>query len=1339
MPRNRLRQSGGRHALALAALAAQLLTVAPAWATPVPPTMEVARTMFNEETDLHTLAERGDPEAQYSLGTAYAYGMGEKKDLAAGRMWLERAAVQGHAWSQFELARLLERGEGGPADRAQALSWYRQAAAQGEGRAALQAGRLLRLGDGVPRDLAEAERWLTVAARQNIGEAQLALAMLLAADEAAGKRDAAIAWLERAASQEPLGRLLLADMRARSRDGKPTTPSAMGADWASHAGQPGTEAALKHALAPRYGIGAPADEGEARRRLERLVGEGHVAAMAYLAEMMAHGLGGPEDQKAADALYRRAATLGDGPAQVAMAQVEAMDDDKALAWLRKAAAQGLPEAQAALGMTLEGEDETDREGRAWLLKAAQQGHAEAAYRLTSDRGGGFYIGEEQRNETQMKWLRFAAEQGVPQAQQDLGRSLLEEEQPEGRAWLERAAAQRDNNAALALADAHREGRGGPKDVVAASRWYLRAYALGDSNGLFRHYVLLHGPEAASLPHAELLPMLRREAEKGSAFGQYLLGRMHHLGLGLPRDPAQALRLYTLAANGKFEAAQAALGLMHAEGDGVPRDDAAAIAWLQKAIGNDSAQAKIYLARILRDGRGVPKDVPRAVTLLEESGYRGLGEGYHELGLMYERGLGVPVDLAKARNYYERAASDKWPAAQERLKDFVTVDGQLRVVEGARYWEDLRRRADTGEPAAQLALGNKLLEPTDNTREVEAGLAWVTRAASQGHAPAQLALSRLLVHGFQVPRGGRGDDWVTVHRDPKAALDWLRRAAEGGNVEAQVEMARHFHYNIHGDKAEAFRWALAAAEAGNAETQLLVAGMYAHGAGTAANRVKAIAWAEAAIKQGIVGGYTTIADVHRRGVGMPPDPALAFAWTLKGAQAGDHDAMYDVAEAFAEGAGVPKDLGQAAAWYAKAAQPYDSGRGGFAAAEIYLNGPTGVKNEALAHLWYLTGIQHWCEGGDGTEIFGQDGFGWFAQRYGSLPAAQYALAKRLESGDGLPRDPAGARDWYRRAADFDDEYPQIALMAHLKLVTLLAPEQEDRQTHADAARALLRQPIDNPFAFVADLEVNWEFDHRFHQAIKALHEAAKQGYAPAQHQLGLLLSQGRGVPRNEALGLQWQARAAGGGYMPARLALYSTRPIDEVARLVLAEGVHPAAPTSPSSSEPKRPAAYDRAIGHLQAAAQAGKVGPFTPKPDRVARFVSYVIDDEPLSPDELRSLAKRTGMSNAHAEFFWATGRLEVKARMSRTPAERAKWLLKAAELGSASAMRDLAEAYSTGKGVAKDPVEAVKWDTLARAQGMDSWDDERLAKTFTARQLADGRAAAMGVWARRHKLQLAP
>lgn len=55
---------------------------------------------------------------------------------------------------------------------------------------------------------------------------------------------------------------------------------------------------------------------------------------------------------------------------------------------------------------------------------------------------------------------------------------------------------------------------------------------------------------------------------------------------------------------------------------------------------------------------------------------------------------------------------------------------------------------------------------------------------------------------------------------------------------------------------------------------------------------------------------------------------------------------------------------------------------------------------------------------------------------------------------------------------------------------------------------------------------------------------------------------------------------------------------------------------------------------------------------------------------------------------------------VAKDPVEAVKWHRKAAELGHASAMNNLAGAYYFGHGVSKDQAEAVKWFRKAARLG---------------------------------------
>ncbi|MEL7022856.1 MAG: caspase family protein [Pseudomonadota bacterium] len=72
-------------------------------------------------------AERGDPEAQTTLGELFEQGMGLAPDYEVARFWYEKAAEQGYARALTNLGHLYEKGLGVDQDGAHALSLYRRA------------------------------------------------------------------------------------------------------------------------------------------------------------------------------------------------------------------------------------------------------------------------------------------------------------------------------------------------------------------------------------------------------------------------------------------------------------------------------------------------------------------------------------------------------------------------------------------------------------------------------------------------------------------------------------------------------------------------------------------------------------------------------------------------------------------------------------------------------------------------------------------------------------------------------------------------------------------------------------------------------------------------------------------------------------------------------------------------------------------------------------------------------------------------------------------------------------------------------------------------------------
>jgi uncharacterized protein len=74
------------------------------------------------------LAEHGDGEAQFYLGTMYTKGWGVPPNPVEAARWYQRAASQGVAEAQYNLGVMYTRGEGVPQDLVHAYLWLARAA-----------------------------------------------------------------------------------------------------------------------------------------------------------------------------------------------------------------------------------------------------------------------------------------------------------------------------------------------------------------------------------------------------------------------------------------------------------------------------------------------------------------------------------------------------------------------------------------------------------------------------------------------------------------------------------------------------------------------------------------------------------------------------------------------------------------------------------------------------------------------------------------------------------------------------------------------------------------------------------------------------------------------------------------------------------------------------------------------------------------------------------------------------------------------------------------------------------------------------------------------------------
>jgi TPR repeat protein len=158
----------------------------------------------------------------------------------------------------------------------------------------------------------------------------------------------------------------------------------------------------------------------------------------------------------------------------------------------------------------------------------------------------------------------------------------------------------------------------PRDEQSARFWYAQALKTGNSFAQWTVGNLQFCGQLYPQDYEQAVRHIRAAAEAGERSAARQLGTLYELGIGVEKDPVQALTWYR-----KADSLHYARALY--KGVGVPADPGAAFAWLKRT--NDEAESeghgsligtvKYNLALLYLRGEGVARDEKRAFTLLQQ--------------------------------------------------------------------------------------------------------------------------------------------------------------------------------------------------------------------------------------------------------------------------------------------------------------------------------------------------------------------------------------------------------------------------------------------------------------------------------------------------------------------------------------------------------------------------------------------------------------------------------------------------------------------------------------------------------------------------------------------------
>lgn len=262
-------------------------------------------------------------------------------------------------------------------------------------------------------------------------------------------------------------------------------------------------------------------------------------------------------------------------------------------WYKKAAEQGLAEAQFQLGLCYDygrGVLKNYTDAMYWYDRASEQGDYKAKNNLACNYADGY--GRNQDYFKAINLYKEASLQNSIYAQYNLGTCLLlgygiEKNPAEAFLWYKKAAENGMAQAQLILGHFYYNGSFVEKNYEQAIYWYQLAAENENGDAQIQLAQFYSNGLCIEKNYSEALYWLQQAAEKDIPAAQRYIGHFYEKGYGVKQNYKNAEHWYRKAAEqGDYEA-QSTLAQYYKHGYGVRKDDAKSAYWQQKA--NDCKQ------------------------------------------------------------------------------------------------------------------------------------------------------------------------------------------------------------------------------------------------------------------------------------------------------------------------------------------------------------------------------------------------------------------------------------------------------------------------------------------------------------------------------------------------------------------------------------------------------------------------------------------------------------------------------------------------------------------------------------------------------------------------------
>lgn len=497
---------------------------------------------------------------------------------------------------------------------------------------------------------------------------------------------------------------------------------------------------------------------------------------------------------------------------------------------------------------------------------------------------------------------------------------------------------------------------------------------------------------------------------------------------------------------------------------------------RKAEFNDT-KAKATLGLCYHVGFGVTRDFKQAAEWYQQAAKEAHPGAQNNLAHLYDAGEGVRTDHVKAHELYVAAARQNLADAQFNVGlDYAIGSGVTQDWAEARKWYE--KAAKQGNLFASANLGNIFLLGRGVPIDLVQAREFLEKPAKAGIATAQYSMA-----ATYVPESNNLE-----------AAKWMRLSAEGGYPPAQLELSIMIMGDKTGSKVDFFdalKWARKAAAVppellrGSApKAHAMVANILVDHPETAngTGGPEAFREANAAAESGLAWGQRLVATCYHRGTGTERDLVQAMKWYRLAAGQKDMMSAETLAVLLDQSKDSTRDPVEAAKWYQLAAT-LGSGLSAYQLGLLYRDGKGVEANPAISIQWLRLAKRAFPNDAaldsaiaevdgrpihDGNENFARGvafaeqahrGFGSMNEAVAALgkaadighPKAAAYLARIYRRGDGVPRDEARAEALIAKVEKNPDPITQ-----YLAAFSYLPDSDEPLVSNVDRVLSFLRR-------------------------------------------------------------------------------------------------------------------------------------------------------------------------------------------------------------------------------------------------------------------------------------------